>query len=126
MPNLLNMMETISGNLMPTTTTKDSEDHLIGPMRGKKKKKLKGSSDTLKPTGEPTTGFVRGEDGRGKSKGPNNCGNCIHQHKGLCSHPVMVKSDKVCKRKNGLPIVDSDDCCSYVRRPKDNLEQKAQ
>lgn len=65
------------------------------------------------PVGEPETDFEEGGD-----KGPFNCGNCVHMEDGLCKHPIMAAISKQPRGKGNFPIVDEQDCCKFVRRPK--------
>lgn len=67
----------------------------------------------MKPTGEPETDFEKGG-----SKGPFECGNCVHMEAGVCHHPIMVAVSKQPRRK-GLPVVGEHDCCRFVRRKGD-------
>lgn len=67
-----------------------------------------------KPTGEPITEFEKYE-----ARGPFKCGNCVHMKGHACEHPVMKKDSKQPRDRFGYPIVDSGDCCKFVRRKGD-------
>jgi hypothetical protein len=66
------------------------------------------------PTGEASTGFIKG-----RKRGPYECGNCVHMEgEGICIHPVMIEKSNQPKKGKGV-AVDERDCCRFQRRPGD-------
>ena len=103
-----------------------SKDHPMarrakGAMGSKKKAKF-----PLGEIGTKDTGFAEG--------GPFTCMNCVHRsHYGegdeavdSCHHPKVMADPKLKDRKlpDGSIEVDADDCCRYVRPPKESKKEK--
>jgi len=93
-------------------------------------KSVMGGKKKLKwPTGEigtKATGFAEG--------GPFTCMNCVWKDHStddgevvdVCTHPKVNADPALQNRKNeaGLVIIDADDCCRYVRPPKESKKEK--